>query len=112
VTASVRPRYYYKGVMTFQGTDPSFPAKPLVAMALGGASGARLGLSIPATSRQIQAEIYDGTDTRTQVVTVPNGIGTYLASLADPDVIAAEIVEDLRAALEEFELILQDLSGS
>jgi type I restriction enzyme M protein len=27
------------------------------------------------------------------------------ASLADPDVIAAEIVEDLRAALEEFEAI-------
>jgi type I restriction enzyme M protein len=32
------------------------------------------------------------------------------ANLEDPDVIAAEIVEDLRAALEEFELILTDLS--
>jgi type I restriction enzyme M protein len=32
------------------------------------------------------------------------------ANLEDPDVIAAEIVEDLRAALEEFELILADLS--
>ena len=32
------------------------------------------------------------------------------ANLEDPDVIAAEIVEDLRAALEEFELILGDLS--
>jgi type I restriction enzyme M protein len=31
------------------------------------------------------------------------------AGLADPDVIAAEIVEDLRAALEEFELIAADL---
>jgi type I restriction enzyme M protein len=34
------------------------------------------------------------------------------AGLDDPDLIAAEIVEDLRAALEEFELIHQDLSGS
>ena len=33
------------------------------------------------------------------------------ANLADPDVIAAEIVEDLQAALEEFELILGDLSS-
>jgi type I restriction-modification system DNA methylase subunit len=33
------------------------------------------------------------------------------ANLEDPDVIAAEIVEDLRAALEEFELILGDLSS-
>jgi hypothetical protein len=33
------------------------------------------------------------------------------AGLDDPDVIAAEIVEDLRAALSEFELILADLSG-
>jgi hypothetical protein len=32
-------------------------------------------------------------------------------NLADPDVIAAEIVEDLRAAIEEFELILGDLSS-
>jgi type I restriction enzyme M protein len=32
------------------------------------------------------------------------------ASLPDPDEIAAEIVEDLRAALEEFETILDDLS--
>jgi type I restriction enzyme M protein len=32
------------------------------------------------------------------------------AGLAEPDVIAAEIVEDLRAALEEFELIAADLS--
>ena len=32
------------------------------------------------------------------------------ANLPDPDVIAAEIVEDLRAALEEFETILDDLS--
>ena len=32
------------------------------------------------------------------------------ANLADPDVIAAEIVEDLRAALEEFELIQEGLS--
>ena len=31
------------------------------------------------------------------------------ANLPDPDVIAAEIVEDLRAALEEFELIYADL---
>jgi type I restriction enzyme M protein len=33
------------------------------------------------------------------------------SNLEDPDVIAAEIVEDLRAALEEFELILGDLSS-
>ena len=33
------------------------------------------------------------------------------ANLADPDVIAAEIVEDLQAALEEFELIYADLAG-
>jgi hypothetical protein len=33
------------------------------------------------------------------------------ANLEDPDVIAAEIVEDLRAALEEFELILGDLNS-
>jgi len=33
------------------------------------------------------------------------------ANLEVPDVIAAEIVEDLRAALEEFELILGDLSS-
>ncbi len=32
------------------------------------------------------------------------------ANLEDPDIIAAEIVEDLRAALEEFELILADLT--
>jgi type I restriction enzyme M protein len=32
------------------------------------------------------------------------------ASLEDPDVVPAEIVEDLRAAFEEFELILGDLS--
>ena len=34
------------------------------------------------------------------------------AGLADPDVIAAEIAEDLRAALEEFETIQADLSGT
>jgi type I restriction enzyme M protein len=34
------------------------------------------------------------------------------ASLADPDVIAAEIVEDLRAALEEFEAIQAELAPS
>jgi type I restriction enzyme M protein len=34
------------------------------------------------------------------------------ANLPDPDVIAAEIVEDLRAALEEFELIREDLAGA
>ncbi len=34
------------------------------------------------------------------------------ANLPDPDVIAMEIVEDLRAALEEFELISIDLQGS
>ena len=33
------------------------------------------------------------------------------ANLQDPDVIAAEIIEDLRAALEEFELIQGDLSS-
>jgi type I restriction enzyme M protein len=32
------------------------------------------------------------------------------AGLAEPDVIAAEIVEDLRAALEEFELIAADFA--
>ncbi len=32
------------------------------------------------------------------------------ANLPEPDVIAAEIVEDLRAALEEFELIYADLA--
>ncbi|MCD6030812.1 MAG: methylase, partial [Thermomicrobiales bacterium] len=32
------------------------------------------------------------------------------ANLPDPDVLAAEIVEDLRAALEEFELIYADLA--
>ena len=32
------------------------------------------------------------------------------ANLQDPDVIAAEIIEDLRAALEEFELIQGDLA--
>jgi hypothetical protein len=31
--------------------------------------------------------------------------------LDDPDLIAAEIVDDLRAAREEFELIRQDLAG-
>jgi type I restriction enzyme M protein len=31
------------------------------------------------------------------------------ANLPDPDVLAAEIVEDLRAALEEFELIYADM---
>jgi len=34
------------------------------------------------------------------------------ANLADPDVIAAEIAEDLRAALEEFEAIQGDLAAS
>ena len=33
------------------------------------------------------------------------------SNLEDPDVIAVEIVEDRRAALEEFELILGDLSS-
>jgi type I restriction enzyme M protein len=33
------------------------------------------------------------------------------ANLEDPDVIDAEIALDLRAALEEFELILGDLSS-
>ena len=33
------------------------------------------------------------------------------ANLPDPDVIAAEIAEDLRAALEEFETILEDLGA-
>ena len=33
------------------------------------------------------------------------------ANLPDPDVIAAEIVEDLQAALEEFALIYADLAG-
>jgi type I restriction enzyme M protein len=33
------------------------------------------------------------------------------ADLADPDLIAAEIVEDLRAALEEFDLIATDLAA-
>ncbi|CAN5774634.1 hypothetical protein BH24CHL4_BH24CHL4_18730 [soil metagenome] len=33
------------------------------------------------------------------------------ANLTDPDVIAMEIVEDLRAALEEFELIAADLGA-
>jgi type I restriction enzyme M protein len=32
------------------------------------------------------------------------------ASLSDPDVIAAEIAEDLRAALEQFEAIAADLA--
>jgi type I restriction enzyme M protein len=32
------------------------------------------------------------------------------ANLEDPEVIAAEIIEDLRAALEEFELIQADLA--
>ena len=32
------------------------------------------------------------------------------ANLDDPDAIAAEILEDLRAALEEFELIHEDLA--
>ena len=32
------------------------------------------------------------------------------ANLSDPDVIAAEIIEDLRAALEEFEATQLDLS--
>jgi type I restriction enzyme M protein len=34
------------------------------------------------------------------------------ANLPDPDVLAIEIIEDLRAALEEFELIGADLSGA
>lgn len=34
------------------------------------------------------------------------------ASLPDPDVIAAEIVEDLRAALDEFEMIREYLAGA
>ncbi len=33
------------------------------------------------------------------------------SSLADPDVIAQEIIEDLRAALEEFEAIQADLAA-
>jgi type I restriction enzyme M protein len=33
------------------------------------------------------------------------------SNLPDPDVIALEIVEDLRAALEEFELIAADLAA-
>ena len=33
------------------------------------------------------------------------------ANLPEPDVIAAEIIEDLRAALEEFEAIQLDLSA-
>jgi type I restriction enzyme M protein len=33
------------------------------------------------------------------------------AGLTDPDLIAAEIVEDLQAALEEFELIAADLGA-
>ncbi len=33
------------------------------------------------------------------------------ASLPEPEVIAAEIVEDLRAALEEFEAISAELSS-
>ena len=33
------------------------------------------------------------------------------ANLPDPDVIAAEIVEDLQAALEQFALIQADLAG-
>jgi nitroreductase len=33
------------------------------------------------------------------------------ANLPDPDVIAAEIVEDLQAALEQFSLIAEDLGG-
>jgi type I restriction enzyme M protein len=32
------------------------------------------------------------------------------ASLAEPDVIAAEIIEDLQAALDEFALIYADLA--
>ena len=32
-------------------------------------------------------------------------------NLQDPDVIAVEIIEDLRAALEEFELIQGNLSS-
>jgi hypothetical protein len=39
-------------------------------------------------------------------------VGTSLpANLPDPDEIAAEIVEDLRSALGEFEAILADLDG-
>ena len=34
------------------------------------------------------------------------------ANLPDPDVLAAEIVEDLRAALIEFEGIQEDLSAA
>ena len=34
------------------------------------------------------------------------------AKLPDPDEIAAEIIEDLRAALEEFELIQGDLAAT
>jgi type I restriction enzyme M protein len=34
------------------------------------------------------------------------------SSLPDPDEIAAEIVEDLRAALVEFEAIQEDLASS
>ena len=33
------------------------------------------------------------------------------AALADPDVIATEIIEDLRAALEEFEAIQAELTA-
>ena len=33
------------------------------------------------------------------------------ASLEEPDVIAAEIIEDLQAALDEFALIYADLAG-
>jgi type I restriction enzyme M protein len=33
-------------------------------------------------------------------------------NLSDPAIIAAEIVEDLRAALEQFEAIAEDLNGT
>ncbi len=37
---------------------------------------------------------------------------TLVSGLDDPDLIAAEIIEDLRAALEEFEAIQLDLTRS
>lgn len=37
--------------------------------------------------------------------------GRGITNLPDPDVLAAEIVEDLEAALAQFESILADLGG-
>lgn len=63
-----------------QAASGNLPAGYLLSR---GATGSRLALSIPTTSRNIQAEVYDGTTTRTQTIAVPNAVGTFLDVVVD-----------------------------